>query len=49
MTKFFFKFKKLYFRPISPILGTKEVFLRNRVVMHDFLRVSGTTPKFRET
>ena len=29
MTKFFFKFKKLYFWPISPIFEEKKVFQEN--------------------
>ena len=29
MTKFFFKFKKPYFWPISPIFGTKNFFPKN--------------------
>ena len=48
MTNFFFKFKKPYFWPTSPIFGAKKVFPPNRVVMHNFLKVSGTIPKFRE-
>ena len=47
-TKFFFKFKKPYFWSISPIFLGKKVFPKNRAVMHNFIRVSGTMPKFRE-
>ena len=51
MTKFLFKFKKPYFWPFLayfPNFGGKKVFPQNRVAMHNFLRVSGTMPKFRE-
>ena len=37
-----------YFWPTSPIFGAKIVFPQNQVVMHNFLKVSGTMPKFRE-
>ena len=33
MTKFFFKFKKTYFWPISTIFGAKMFFKKNQVVM----------------
>ena len=45
MTKFFFKFKKPYFWPISPIFEAKIVFPKIGAVMHNFIRVSGTMPK----
>ena len=51
MTKFFFKFKKPYFLPFLahfPSFWGKKVFPRNRVTMHNFLRIPGTMPKFRE-
>ena len=41
MTKFFFQFKK-------PIFGAKNVFQKNRVVMHNFIRVSSILEKSRE-
>ena len=50
MTKLFFKFKKLYFWQFQahfPNFWGKNVFPRNRDVMHNFLRVSGTMSKFR--
>ena len=37
-----------FFFSISPILGIKKVFPKNQAVMHNFIRVSGTTLKFRE-
>ena len=48
MNKFFFKFKYPYFWSTSQIFGTKNVFPKNPAVMHNFIRVSGTMPKFRE-
>ena len=34
-----------YFSSISPILGAKKLFLKNRTVMYNFIRVYGTMPK----
>ena len=48
MTNFSFKFKKPYFWPFPQYLGQKKVFPQNQDVMHNFLMVSGTMPKFRE-
>ena len=51
MTKFFFKFTKNLifdlFLAHFPNFGVK-VFPKNRAVMHNFIRISGTMPKFRE-
>ena len=47
MTKFFFKFKKTFFWPISPIFGAKKVFPKNQAVMHNFMRVSSSMAKFQ--
>ena len=44
MIKFFFKFKKPYFWPISPVLGAKKNFPKNLAVTHKVIRVSGTMP-----
>ena len=50
ITNFFLKFKKTYFWPISPILGwgQKKFLPKNWAVMHNFIRVYSTMPKFRE-
>ena len=48
VTKFFFKFKNPYFWHISPMFGAKKVFPKNQAVIQNFIRVSGTMPKFRE-
>ena len=48
MTKFFFKFKKSYFRPISPIFGEKMAVCKNSgSLMHNFIRVSGNHVKIQ--
>ena len=51
MTKFFFKFTKNLifdlFLAHFPNFGVKVV-PKNRAVMHNFIRISGTMPKFRE-
>ena len=45
MTKFFFEFKKTHF----PNFWSKKIFFqKNRAVMQNFIRVSGTMTKFRE-
>ena len=48
MTKFFFKFKKHIFGPFPQFLGQKKFFLKNQVVMHNFIRLSSTLAKSRE-
>ena len=45
---YFFKIKKIYFWPISPYFGAKEVFMKNPVVIHNFIRLSNIIAKFRE-
>ena len=40
MTKFFFKFKKLYFWPISPILGRAKSFpKKSGSAMYNLIKV----------
>ena len=49
MTKLFFKFRKPYFWPISPILGAKKIFSKySRSVTYNFIKVSRIMLKFRE-
>ena len=52
MTKFFFKFKKSYFWPFLAHLpnfwGKKSFSTKFSCYAHNFFKVSGTMPKFRE-
>ena len=45
MTKFFFKFEKLYF---WPTFGNKNRFPKKSDI-HNLIRFSSTVPKFTET
>ena len=48
MTKFFFKFKKPYFWPVSQFWRQKKLFQSSLSVTQNCIRVSSAMPKFRQ-